>query len=154
VSNAAGQAWTRLPQGLDPAEWLQHQGISGLRAFDRRGCLGVTTDVPRPALPGRDLVRICLDQAGEPVRRVLDVLTPLAIRLRECAARELTDQAEREMTVRGWNPGGEFAQILHTAISHAQCQALTKQRRRQINTGEGLSQLPTETPRPDMHQVA
>jgi len=69
---------TRLPEGLDPAEWLQHQGISGLRAFDRRGCLGVTTDVPRPALPGRDLVRICLDQTGEPVRRVLEVLTPLA----------------------------------------------------------------------------
>jgi len=33
---------------------------------------------PPPALPGRDLVRICLDQTGEPVRRVLEVLTPLA----------------------------------------------------------------------------
>ena len=127
---------------------------SGLRAFDRRGCTGGTTDAPRPALPGRDLVRICLDQTGEPVRAVLDVLTPLAIRLRERAARELTDQAEREMTARGWNPDGEFAQILHTAIGHAQRQALTKQRLRQINTGKGLSELSTEAPRPDMHQLA
>jgi len=109
---------------------------------------------PPPALPGRDLVRICLDQTGETVRRVLEVLTPLAIRLRECAARELIDQAEREMTVRGWNPGGEFAQLLHTAIGHAQREAFTKQRLRQINTGEGLSELSTEAPRPDMHQVA
>src|SRR5450759_4301930 len=53
---------TRLPHGVDPAELLQHQGVSGLWAFDRRGCLEATTDAPRPALPGRDLVRICFEQ--------------------------------------------------------------------------------------------
>ena len=76
---------TRLPDGVDPAEWAQHQGVSGLWAFDRRGCTGGEADTPRPALPGRDLVRICFDQPAEPVRHVLDVLTPLAIRLREGA---------------------------------------------------------------------
>jgi DNA primase len=48
---------SRLPDGLDPAEWLQHQGISGLPAFDRRGCLGVTTEAPRPQLPCRPSYR-------------------------------------------------------------------------------------------------
>jgi DNA primase len=145
---------TRLPDGLDPAEWLQHQSVSGLWAFDRRGCLDVTTEAPRPALPGRDLVRICFDQPGEPVRAVLDVLTELALRLREGAARQLIDQTEREMTVRGWNPRGEFAQALHTAIGQAKRQALTEQRRHAMAVGEDSLRLSTETPRPDAHQVA
>jgi DNA primase len=145
---------TRLPDGLDPAEWLQHQGVSGLWAFDRRGCFDVTGDAPRPALPGRDVVRICFDQPGEPVRRVLDVLTPLAMRLREGAARQLIDQAEREMTIRGWNPRGEFARALHAAIDQARRQALTEQRRHAMVVGEGPLRLSTETPRPDAHQVA
>jgi DNA primase len=145
---------TRLPDGLDPAEWLQHQSVCGLWAFDRRGCLEATTDAPRPALPGRDLVRICFDQPGEPVRAVLDVLTPLALRLREGAARKLIDQAEREMTIRGWNPRGEFTQALHTAIGHARRQTLTEQRHHTMAASEGHLELSTETPGPDVHQVA
>jgi DNA primase len=145
---------TRLPDGLDPAEWLQHQGVSGLWAFDRRGCLDPATDSPRPALPGRELVRICFEQPDEPVRRVLDVLTPLAAGLRQGAARQLINQAEREMTLRGWNPRGEFTQALHAAIGHARRHALTEQSRRALTAGEGLSKLSTEAPRPDAHQVA
>jgi DNA primase len=145
---------TRLPDGVDPAEWLQHQGVSGLWAFDRRGWLEATTDAPRPALPGRDLVRICFDRPGEPARAVLDVLTELAMQLREGAARELIDQAEREMTVRGWNPRGEFAQAVHAAISQARRQAFAEQRRPAVAVGEGHLELSTETPRPDAHQVA
>ena len=38
---------SRLPDGVDPAEWLQRRGVSGLPAFDRRGCLGATTEAPR-----------------------------------------------------------------------------------------------------------
>ena len=145
---------TRLPDGVDPAEWLQQQGVSGLGAFDRRGCIGVTTDVPRPALPGRDLVRICFDQPGEPVRRVLNVLTPLAMRLREGAARELIDQAEREMTIRGWNPRGEFAQSVRDAIGNARRQAAAAPLHRAPASRESRSELSAETPRPDAHQVA
>jgi len=148
---------TRLSDGVDPAEWLQHHGISGLDAFDRRRWIGANTDArtdaPRPQLPGRDLVRICLDQPGDAALRVLDVLTPLTIRLREAAARELVDQAEREMTVRGWNPRGEFTQALHDAIDHAQRQALVEQRQHAVTATEARSELSTEAARPDAHQL-
>ena len=141
---------TRLPDGVDPAEWLQHHGDSGLRAFDRRGCIEINTDgnadAAVPQLPGRDLVRICIDQPGEGVRLVLDVLVPLALRLPEGAARALIDQAEREMTVRGWNPRGEFVQSVHCAIRRTQRQALAGR--------EGHFELSTEVPRRDAHQVA
>jgi DNA primase len=141
---------TRLPNGVDPADWLRHQGDSGLRAFDHRGCMDVNTDgnadAPQPALPGRDLARICLDQPGEPVRWGLDVLVPLALRLPEGAARALIDQAGREMTERGWNSRGEFVHSAHFAISRAQGQA-------RAGT-EGQSRLSTEVPCRDAHQVA
>jgi DNA primase len=146
---------SRLPDGVDPAEWLQHQGVSGLPAFDRRGCIGVTTEAPRPQLPGRDLVRICFEAPGEPVSRIVEVLTQLDMQLRGGAARELLDQAEFEMTVRGWNPRGEFARSTRDAIGHARRQAAAaEQRHRALAAREGLSQLSTETPRPDAHQVA
>ncbi len=145
---------SRLPDGVDPVEWLQHQGISGLPAFDRRACLGATTEAPRPQLPGRDLVRICFEEPGEPVRRIVDVLTQLDRQLRGGAARELINQAEFEMTVRGWNPRGEFARSVRDAIGHARRQAADEQRHRALAASKGLSQLSTETPRPDAHQVA
>jgi DNA primase len=145
---------TRLPDGTDPAEWLQHQGARGLRAFDRR-CYGEpVTEAPSPQLPGRDLVRICLHQPGEPAGRVLDVLTPLATHLSHSATRELLDQAEHEMTARGANPRGEFAQAARTAINDAQQLALVQQQLRATAGMRGGSQLSTETPRPDAHQVA
>jgi len=145
---------SRLPDGVDPAEWLQHQGVSGLPAFDRRGCLDVPTEAPRPQLPGRDLVRICFEEPGEPVRRIVNVLTQLDMRLRGGAARELIDQAEFEMTVRGWNPRGEFARSARDAIGHARRQAAAEQRHRALASSQGLAELSTETPRPDAHQVA
>jgi DNA primase len=145
---------TRLPDGTDPAEWLQHQGASGLRAFDRRGYGDPATDAPGPRLPGRDLARICLDQPGEPVGRVLDVLTPLATQLSQGAARELIAQAEHEMTARGANPRGQFAQAARAAIKDAQQLALVQQQLRATAGMRGGSQLSTETPRPDAHQVA
>jgi DNA primase len=148
---------TRLSDGVDPAEWLQHQGVSGLDAFDRRRWIGANTDArtdaPRPQLPGRDLVRICLDQPDDTALAVLDVLTPLTIRLREAAARELIDQAEREMTVRGANPRGEFTQALRDAIDHAQRQALVEQRQHAVTATEARSELYTEAARLDAHQL-
>jgi DNA primase len=145
---------TRLPDGLDPAEWLQVQGVRGLRAFDRRSYGAPATDAPIPRLPGRDLVRICLHQPGEPVARVLDVLTPLATQLSRGATRELIAQAEHEMTARGANTRGQFAQAADAAIDHAQHLALVQQRLRATAGIAGRSPLSTETPRPDAHQVA
>jgi len=145
---------TRLPDGLDPAEWLHHQGVRGLRAFDRR-CYGdPATETPSPQLSGRDLVRICLDRPGDPVARVLDVLTPLTAQLSHSAASELIDQAEHEMTARGANPRGQFAQAADAAIDHAQHLAVVQQRLRATAGIAGRSPLSTETPRPDAHQVA
>jgi DNA primase len=145
---------TRLPDGLDPAEWLQHQGASGLRAFDRRCYADNAADAPSPQLPGRALVRICLDQPGEPAGRVLDVLTRLAMHLSRSAARKLFDQAENEMTVRGPNPRGELAQAARAAINDAQHLALVQQRLRTTAGVRTASQLSTETPHPDAHQIA
>ena len=145
---------TRLPEGVDPAEWLQHQGARGLRAFDRRGAVEAGTDIPSPVLPGRDLVRICFENPGEPPLRILDVLTPLAMQLTQSAARELIDQAEHEMTARGANPHEDFAPSARAAISQAQHLALMQQHLRAMATREGLSRLSTETPRLDAHQVA
>lgn len=146
---------TRLPAGVDPAEWLQHHGAGGLRAFDRRGRAAPATDAPSPQLPGRDLVRICLDQPSQPASRVLDVLTPLAAQLSANAARELIAQAEHEMTSRGANPGGDFAQCARGAISRAQQHlALNQQHLRAMAARSSLPRLSTETPRPDAPQVS
>jgi DNA primase len=146
---------TRLPAGVDPAEWLQHHGGGGLRAFDRRGRAAAATDAPSPQLPGRDLVRICLDQPSQPASRVLDVLTPLAAQLSASAARELIAQADHEMTSRGANPGGDFAQCARGAISQAQQHlALNQQHLRAMAARSSLPQLSTETPRPDAPQVS
>jgi DNA primase len=145
---------TRLSEGVDPAEWLQHQGVRGLQAFDRRGYAQNATEAPKPQLPGRDLVRICHDEPGEPAGRVLDMLTPLAMHLSHSATRELIAQAEHELTARGANPRGEFAQAARAAISDAQRQALAQQRPRATAGVGTLTELSTETPRPDAHQVA
>jgi len=146
---------SQLPDGVDPAEWLQHQGARGLQAFDRRYNSKVATDTPHPVLPGRDLVRVCLNQPGEPVDRILEVLTPLANQLSQSAARELIAQAEHEMTARGTNPDGRFASSARAAISNAQHLALTQQHTRAMAaTRNNPSQLSTETPRLDAHQVA
>jgi DNA primase len=146
---------SRLPDGVDPAEWLQLQGARGLQAFDRRDDGRVAADAPHPALPGRDLVRICFNQPGEPVDRILEVLTALAAQLSQSAARELIAQAEREMTARGRNRDGRFALSAHAAIGQAQHLALTQQHMRAMAaTRNNPSQLSTETPRLDAHQVA
>jgi DNA primase len=144
----------RLPEGLDPAEWLQHHGVRGLRAFDRRSYDEPATEAPRPQLPGRELVRICLDQPGEPADRVLDALTPLTTQLSHSATGELIAQAEHEMTARGANPRGQFAQAARAVIDHAQHLALVQQRQRATAGMRGGSQLSTEPPRPDAHQIA
>ena len=150
---------TRLPDGIDPAEWLQDRGDSGLDAFDRRRWVeanartDVHTAVPRPQLPSRDLVRMCLDQPGDAVHQVLDALAPLTLRLGERPGRELMDQAEREMTARGWNPDGDFTRALRDALENTQRQPLLEQRRHAMTAMETRSQLSTEAARPDAHQL-
>ena len=144
---------TRLPEGVDPAEWLQHQGTHGLHAFDRTGLAEPATWTPGPVLPGRDLVRICLQHPDEPTLRILEVLPPLALQLSQRAAGELIDQAENEMTRRGANPHGDFAPAARAAINQAQHLALMQQHRRAMAAAEDRARLSTEIPCPDAHQV-
>jgi hypothetical protein len=52
------------------------------------------------------------------------------------------------MTVRGWNPRGQFAGSARDAIGHVRRHAAAEQRHRALAAQEGLSQLSTETPAP------
>jgi hypothetical protein len=76
------------------------------------------------------------------------------MQLSHSATRELIDQAEHEMTVRGANTRGDFAQAARSAIDHAQHLGLVQQRLPATAGIGGGSQLSTEAPRPDAHQVA
>jgi len=58
------------------------------------------------------------------------------------------------MNARGANTRGQFAQAARAAIDHAQRLALVQQRLRATAGIAGGSQLSTEMPRPDAHQVA
>ena len=82
------------------------------------------------------------------------MLTPLATQLSRGATRELIAQAEHEMTARGANTRGQFAQTARAAINDAQRLALVQQRLRATAGIAGGSPLSTEMPRPDVHQVA
>ena len=53
---------TRLSDGVDPAEWLQHHGISGLDAFDRRRWIGAQGS----CMSGPCILRWRLESAGRP----------------------------------------------------------------------------------------
>ena len=103
---------SRLPANLDPAEWLQAHGDSGLTAFDRSHCLDPQATQVTPHLPGRELVALALASGRVPVQQAVSVLLPLAMKLPPQAAAELLNQAQSEMTREGWNPNGVFSQRL------------------------------------------
>lgn len=102
---------THLPAGLDPADWIHQHGTSGLDAFSSsttsRPVGGIT-----PTLPGRELARIAITGNGDPVSRACQHLAPLIDQISAAEARQLLDQAEREMTQQGWNDRGAFAAAL------------------------------------------
>lgn len=107
-------AVTRLPENLDPAEWLVRTGDPGLDAFHPTNpSLGGAT-APRQA--GRELVQLSLPHAKDPVRDTVALLLPLAARLRPSAAAELLRQSEDEMTRSGWNPHGVFSRRLREEV--------------------------------------
>lgn len=106
---------TRLPDGLDPADWLAQHGVLGLAAFDPSATSGDT----RPVQPGRELVRAALTVAHDPVRDTIADLVPVLMALSASDARALGTQAEGEMTRQGWNPKGAFTSALHQAVTVA-----------------------------------
>jgi len=107
---------TRLPAGLDPADWIRARGATGLAAFDRAG-RSAGPGLVAPALPGRELARIALAAGGDRLRRPIETLLPLAVAVPPEQAAELLSQAEREITRQGWNPNGVFsAQLRQSAM--------------------------------------
>lgn len=109
---------TRLPAGMDPADWIRDRGIAGLSAFDPSQARARDRSVGVSA-PGRELVQTLLARGGDPIDRiagVIDVLLPLAEALPRARAGELLDQAVREMTRQGWNPDQRFSRALSRAL--------------------------------------
>ena len=104
---------THLPSDLDPADWLALHGPDGLSAFDP----GVRVGDPRPVDAGRELVRVALAGARDPVRDTIRDLVPVLMGMDGAAARALVVQADGEMTRQGWNPKGTFTDTLRQAVA-------------------------------------
>jgi len=117
---------TRMPEGLDPADWLSGgPDQSRLAPFldsptmadctmsGAGGGIGAhRAGAPVTFLPGRDLVRIALDQAHDPIRDTVAIVAPLTRRLGPGMRHALIEQATAEMTRHGWNPRNAFTAAL------------------------------------------
>ena len=94
---------TRLPGGVDPAEWLATQGYPGLSAFDPQHQW--ERSVVSPTQSGRELVRALAARDRNPFEEIIDTVVPLSLLAgspREAA--EFLAQVESEMTQHGWDP--------------------------------------------------
>lgn len=93
---------TRLPEGLDPADWLAARGYPGLTAFDPRTWPPTTEVAPRQ--PGHELVGAIAARGGDPVQETVDTVVRLSL-LAETPreAVELLAQVEAELTGLGWD---------------------------------------------------
>ncbi len=105
---------TRLPEGVDPADWLAREGSAGLSAFDPTS---PPANPVRPTQPGRELVDAALAAATDPVRDTIADLVPILLALPAGEAKALAQQAEAEMTRHGWNPRSAFAEALTMALA-------------------------------------
>ncbi len=109
-----------LPDGLDPAEWLAHHGLTGLAALDpaqRHTTIGDPLHHSvRPRLPGRELAELaCRD--GQPMRTAITDVLRLEGHLNTRAKTALIDSVVAEMTRQGWNPNDTFGRALAQALT-------------------------------------
>jgi DNA primase len=100
-----------LPDGIDPADWVAQRGAAGLGAF---GVGLADQSCTPPRMPGRELARICLSRARDPIRDSAKEILAIARLTAGHGAAELLGQAEQEMTRLGWNPRGAFGTYLRT----------------------------------------
>jgi DNA primase len=107
---------TRLPDDLDPADWLHRQGPAGLSAFDRATCLTAKANDVAPRLPGREVTQACLARGDASVHAVITALVPVAVRLPTRAAEQLVATAAAEMRSHGHDPDEVFTTALTCAI--------------------------------------
>ncbi|TQM61714.1 CHC2 zinc finger domain-containing protein [Humibacillus xanthopallidus] len=113
---------SRLPDGLDPADWLARHGPDGLVAFhptQRHTTRDATSDAQvqaaSPHLPGRELAALAI-AGSDPVSTLLSDLQRLGPLLNRGALRDLTNGAVAEMTRQGWNRGQAFTRELTRAL--------------------------------------
>jgi DNA primase len=102
---------TRLPDGLDPAEWLAAHGCSGLSAFDAQR--QSEPNVVTPRQPGHELVRAIAARSRDPLQETVDTVIPLSLLTtspRETA--ELLAQVEAELTRLGLDPAATAIPVL------------------------------------------
>jgi DNA primase len=104
---------TRLPAGLDPAEWLAREGRCGLSAFDPASA---PAQDPRPFPPGRELVSLALASTHDPVRDTIAAVVPVALGLPSNQLKDLIGQVAMEMASRGLNPNDALGPVLRQAI--------------------------------------
>ncbi|MFC7597582.1 CHC2 zinc finger domain-containing protein [Terrabacter sp. GCM10028922] len=110
----------RLPHGHDPASWIAEHGPAGIGAFLPDADLGTSENIgspPCPALPGRDLARLALIAADDPIRDTVAAIAPVARRLSPGMRTVLVAQATDEMTRSGWNPHQAFARAIDRELA-------------------------------------
>jgi DNA primase len=105
-----------MPEDLDPSAWIAHHGPSGIRDFLAPASTEPATDRPAAMLPGRQLARLVLDRARDPVRDTVAAIAPIARRLGPQLRARLLDQATAEMTRHGWNAKDMFAIALQREL--------------------------------------
>lgn len=107
---------TRMPSGIDPADWLTTHGPNGLRDLLAASSRATRDDVPNTAVPGRDIIRALLYKADDPIRDAVDLVTALAGQLSSAEGHQLLRDSTAEMTRHGWNPRDSFAKAVEDAL--------------------------------------
>jgi DNA primase len=72
---------TRLPSGVDPADWLAEHGRAGLSAFDPAAPDGSPILGVHPGLPDLELTRIALSRGTDAIRELARIVVPLLAEL-------------------------------------------------------------------------
>jgi DNA primase len=107
---------TRMPSGIDPADWLAKHGPNGLRDLLAAPSAATSDDVPTTVVPGRDIIRALLYKAEDPIRDAVDIVTALAGQLPSAERLRLLRDSAAEMTRHGWNPRDTYTKALEHAI--------------------------------------
>ena len=107
---------TTMPAGEDPADWIAAHGPAGL--CDLLLPLTQECDGERPhtEVPGRELIRLLLDRADDPIRDAVQTIAPIAAQLPLTERARLVRDSTAEMTRHGWNPRDTYSQALEHAM--------------------------------------